>query len=119
MNRIKIVLILCIFSFPLTAQAFNDLTQDSPFYYAISDLEKRGLITGYEDGSVRADHEINRAEALKLTIEAFKKKADKNQEAPVSFTDIKPDTWYFPSIKIAVQNKIISGYDDNTFVPEQ
>ncbi len=48
--------------------AFTDLTEDHPNYEAIQALNAEGCLGGYEDGTMRPDNSITRAETLKLML---------------------------------------------------
>lgn len=43
---------------------FSDVTKDNPYYSAISNATKSGLVTGYPDGLFRPDYPLTRAEAV-------------------------------------------------------
>lgn len=56
-------------TFPSTLLAgFTDLSTDHPNYEAIISLQAAGCLNGYEDGSVRPENSIARAESLKLLL---------------------------------------------------
>ncbi len=52
----------------LALASFNDLTADHPNRDAILNLQDKGCLNGYEDGSVKPENNITRAETLKLIL---------------------------------------------------
>jgi len=70
-------------SAPLTAQ---DVQQ------AIQKLSELRVLQGYEDGSMKAEQRITRAELAKMIVLTFG--LNSKAEAGVSFTDVKPQAWY-------------------------
>jgi len=115
---------------PATTAVFSDVDIGHPEYLAIKYLKEIGIIKGYDDGSFRPGKLINRAEALKIILIATKKINDEyiknnsigginfttNTEI-VKFSDVFKSNWYFPYIKKAVEDNIVSGYQDGTFKP--
>ncbi|MDX9970741.1 MAG: septal ring lytic transglycosylase RlpA family protein [Candidatus Gracilibacteria bacterium] len=102
---------------------FSDVNTGNKYFVEISYLESLGLVNGYEDGTFKQKNEINRAEALKLFMEASKNFQDYDfenmeiEKAP--FIDTPFDAWYTPYIAIAKEKGIIKGHEDGTFKPEQ
>jgi hypothetical protein len=78
---------------------------------------KAGIISGYQDGSFRADANISRAEMAVMVMRALKINID--PRTTLSFTDTAniPD-WALPYVQEAVKLKIISGNPDNRFLPD-
>ena len=50
-------------------KVFSDITPDHPQYNTIMNLVALGVVEGYEDGTVKPDQYITRAELLKIIIE--------------------------------------------------
>ena len=89
---------------------------------SLATLEDLG---GYSDGTFRPDNEISRAEILKValnalsdpkygTCEAFDFDQDFDDR---SFTDVYPSHWAYDYVELAASMDIISGYEDETFRP--
>lgn len=74
-----------------------------------------GLMNGYSDGSFRPDQKISRSELAALITRAFKLTGTGNS----SFKDVNRNAWYYNSIDALASNKIITGYADSTFKPQQ
>lgn len=60
----------------VSADGFNDLTNEHWCYEAVSNLNSLGYINGYEDNTFGPDNSITRAEFTKLVMEASKKNED-------------------------------------------
>lgn len=118
---------------------FPDLPVGNPYYVGVKYLKDQGLIQGYPDGTFKPNQEINRAEALKILVGAIKFNSMNPIERPLvtleaspdltaspssepsdcPFPDLEKDAWYFPYVCEAYLNKVVSGYPDGTFKPEQ
>ena len=105
-------------NFTQAQSGFYDLSAEHRNYTAIMDLQKRGIISGYSDGSFRPDIKINRAEALKIILLGAGYDVPQiNSNA--GFTDVEGDSWYAKYIVKAKELNIIEGYPDRTFKPYQ
>ena len=76
--------------------------------------ESRALISGYEDGTIRPDNEISRAEFVSLVNRVAGYQA---AGGTVKFSDVKTGDWYAGQVAIAVNEGYIGGFEDNTFRP--
>jgi len=75
--------------------------------------EQKGLMGGYEDGTIRPDNAITRAEFVSLVnrVAGFDTAGD------IAFTDVSADDWYAAQVAIGVNAAYIGGYPDDTFRP--
>ena len=80
----------------------------------IKNLVVLGVISGYPDNSFRPDNNITRAEFTTILIKMLELSS---QDSKV-FTDTV-DHWAQDAISIAAQHGIVSGYEDNTFGPDE
>ncbi|KKP37456.1 MAG: hypothetical protein UR28_C0030G0013 [Candidatus Peregrinibacteria bacterium GW2011_GWF2_33_10] len=106
------------------ALAFFDLPADHRNKAAIEYLQAKNIVKGYEDGLVRPDQDINRAEALKVMLEAVDLDGNgalahvaPEAGAAVAFGDVTESDWFYDYIKRSFNAGIVKGYDDNTFKP--
>ncbi|MBA4336241.1 hypothetical protein C0416_00520 [bacterium] len=99
------------------ASTFSDVPYSHPYSTSISFLESYGVIKGYEDGTYRPDSLINRAEFLKIALEATKVELD--NATSTGFTDVDESAWYAPYLRKAKSEGWIQGYPDGTFKPNQ
>ncbi len=93
---------------------FSD-TRSSAYTQAIADLAAKGVLKGYPDGTFRPASRINRAEFLKIILEARGMRESLEQNC---FPDVK-DQWFAQYVCAAKKEGIVSGYPDGTFKPEQ
>lgn len=93
---------------------FSDVLPKHPFVKAIQYLQKEGVVEGYEDGTFKPETEINRAEFLKIVMEA----SDFEPGGSNCYPDVK-DEWFAQYVCGATEAGLVQGYDDGTFKPEQ
>jgi NlpC/P60 family/S-layer homology domain len=109
----------------MVANALNlsDSTNKSQFkdvsstYWAsasINAVKEAGIIAGYPDGTFKPTKEMTRDEIAALIDKTF---VLTNKSANNSFTDVKSGYWAYESIQLLSENKIASGFEDNTFKP--
>lgn len=86
----------------------------------IWNVYNNGIVGGYPDGSYQPDKTINRAELLKIIVEAAYDDSDFEGYAnSTCFKDVDPGQWYTPYICFAKEEGIVEGYGDGTFKPAQ
>lgn len=85
---------------------------------AVLNLMDKKIIEGYPDGSIRPDANVTRAEMAVIIVKALGLKPEANPD--FAFADKKdiPD-WAAGYIKVAVDKKILLGYEDNSFKPSK
>lgn len=81
----------------------------------LRDMMKLNVIGGYQDGTVRPDQAVNRAEFVTMV----NKSCDFKESASISFTDVASGDWYYTEIAKGTKAGYVSGYTDGTFRPEQ
>lgn len=81
----------------------------------IATAAKLGIISGYEDGSVRSKQTITREEMITLLLKAFNRGTS---EDAVNYADSADITWSKGYIAKAASMGIITGYEDNTIRPK-
>jgi hypothetical protein len=86
---------------------------------AIRELYYDGIISGHPDGSFKPDDPLNRAELVKLLVEATVENFDsmKSSYQKQCFPDISATEWYTAYVCYAQENNIVEGYPDGTFKP--
>ena len=113
----SITLLLTLIAIPVSANnVFSDLSSEHWCYNKIIDFEKKGYVSGYEDGTFRPDKTITRAEYVKIVNNFFGYELEQGKNS--NFKDVANDAWYAPYINEAVERGYITGYDDGTFRPE-
>lgn len=103
--------LLVIFSGTASVQAFD---QES----ALGLLSSMNIMNGYPDGSYHLENYVTRAEFTKIAIAASDYRNMVATNMTVSpFPDVQFTHWAAPYIKLGVSNKLITGYSDATFKP--
>ncbi len=107
------------------AEVFSDISGHL-HQVPIEELYRWGFIQGYSDETFRPDAPINRAELLKILVEA-KSWSDEGEgirqnyiaegHSTIQFSDVLTDQWYSKYIAYAYANGIVSGYPDGRFLP--
>ncbi|MDQ0428355.1 beta-N-acetylglucosaminidase [Planomicrobium stackebrandtii] len=115
-----------------TAKAADDLTGHA-YEDEIRELMELGVIKGYDDGTIRPNREVTRAEFAKMVVQSFEFGADAESAsvenagftaaataaATMDFKDVFPEKWYYNDIATAVDAGIIKGYPNNIFKPNE
>ncbi|MCC3372710.1 S-layer homology domain-containing protein [Cohnella sp. REN36] len=81
----------------------------------LKDWLGKGLITGFEDGSVKPNRDVTRAEFVTLV----NKSQGLTAQAAIAFKDVKEGNWFYGEVAKAQQGGYISGYSDQTFKPNK
>ncbi len=114
----KIILSIAILTSLLTINAYacnlNDI-DNNDYQSEIRDLEEKSIINGYDDGSYKPNKSINRAEFLKIVLEAVH---PDNLNGSNCFKDVKTE-WFAKYVCYAKSQKIIQGYSDGYFKPNR
>ena len=114
-----------IFFRMLTDQTRNDYwSQTNPYAdvaaekwcnNAISTLHRMNIIDGYANGTFQPDGPITRAAFTKMAVNFF----DYHVKAyDGKFSDVDGDAWYAGYIQAAAELKLIEGFADGTFRPD-
>lgn len=102
--------------FPPPGLAFTD-TGNHWAGRCIADLQQRGLVTGYPDGSFRPDGLVTRAEAAVLMLNAFPEVP--RSRSPLPYRDVPPAHWAHNAIQTASAKGFFTGYPGQIFQPSQ
>ncbi|MBC9785356.1 leucine-rich repeat protein [Heliobacterium chlorum] len=101
---------------PLPA-LFSDVTGDDPNYVFINYAVKRGLLTGYPDGSFHPDEGLTRAQAASLLAKGMHLSKDETVKSP--FPDVPADHWAQSAIAASSRAGLLRGFEDGTFRPDE
>jgi flagellar hook assembly protein FlgD len=96
---------------------FSDVNENSSDCEAIEWAVSEDIFKGYNDGTFQPDKAIERAEALKVILEALNVKMLDNNGQKLGFTDTDKNGWYASYIKTGLSLGVIKGYDDGKFKP--
>lgn len=97
------------------AKAFADVPAYHPYYEAIQNAYRAGLIDGYEDNKFKPGKAITRAQAAKILSRAFDLQPDVN----VTFQDVAEDHWSNPYIQAFASNGITTTTASGLFLPNE
>lgn len=82
---------------------------------AVNDMGSRMIVEGTGNGLYSPNQEITRAEFASIIVRALGLKLE-NGSSP--FADVSASSWYAGSIQTAYDYKLINGFKDGTFRPE-
>ncbi len=102
------------------AADFSDVPETYQYYDAVQSLVARGIINGYDDGTFKPDATITRAEFCKMVVYSIGLgNMTETGVTETGFPDVAAEHWAASTIKTAFDLKIINGYDDGTFKPDE
>lgn len=99
-----------------TTNAMSDVPSNHQFYDAIKDLQERGIISGYADGTFKPEKNLTRGQAAKILASVLK--LDTINVQNPNFKDIPTTHQYYGAIAALKEANIIDGFEDGTFKPE-
>lgn len=126
--------ILMPIAFADAITGFNDVNSGNSNYLSIAYMHQKEIISGYDDGDFKPRQSLNRAEALKILTLACGLNVETSSGATTGtgtdtvtgtgtiappFLDTPSDAWFTEYIIAAKEKGIVSGYEDNTFKPDQ
>ena len=84
---------------------------------SIETLANKGIISGYRDGTFKPDAPLTRAEFATMLIKAFPQLLDSRE--PLQFKDVPSNFWAYSVIQKTYSTGFMSGYEDQSFKPQQ
>lgn len=100
---------------------FSDIPAVHENAPAIVFLKEKGVVNGYKDpsassgqASFKPDRTITRAEFVKILITLRDPSDNRTCKVP---TDVKKKDWFYQSVCLAIQDKIVQGGKDGLFRP--
>ena len=96
---------------------FSDVSPNDPNAAAIQSLQEKSIINGYADGTFRSTALVNRAEFLKIILEATDFPVETALiKGSACFTDFTgAEQWYWGYACAGKQLNILTGHPDGTF----
>ncbi|MEL7209021.1 MAG: S-layer homology domain-containing protein, partial [Actinomycetota bacterium] len=91
---------------------FSDVHAGAWYRQALDWAVENGLVTGYPDGTFRANDPVTRAQ---LTMWLWAMAGSTPGSPPHGFADVPPGRWFEAGLNWLVANAIATGYPDNTF----
>ena len=111
---IGLLLVMCMMVMPVSA--YNDVSNDSNVFEAVTVLSSLDILNGFEDGSFKPNQTITRAEMAKVICLTLQ--CSNVNSAATPFDDVSPKHWANTYINTAYDLGIINGYGDGNFGPE-
>jgi hypothetical protein len=111
----KIVANAAGFNEPVSGQTFSDVPVGSAFYEYIERMARRGIISGYGDGTFRPGNQATRGQSAKIVARAA------GFEEPITgqtFSDVPSTHPFYQYIERMARRGLINGYSDGTFRPQ-
>ena len=96
---------------------FEDVKEGSWYANAVDRLVNQGIISGISDTQFDPSGNVTRAQ-LCQTLFAMENKPER-KAAGNPFTDVKAGKWYTDAVLWAMDKKLVTGYPDGTFKPDQ
>lgn len=108
-----ILLLLCT---PMTALAssFTDVPSGAYFSAPVMWAVSSGITSGTSDITFSPKNPCTRGQIVTFLYKAY---GNGEKAAPVSFTDVKSDKYYYNAVNWAVAKGVASGTGNNTFSP--
>ncbi|MBR4172950.1 MAG: S-layer homology domain-containing protein [Clostridia bacterium] len=115
---------ICLFSAVLAASMlfsiavfadFSDMPEESWAVTAINNAVEHGILSGYEDGTVRPASNITRAEMASIISRAC---GATGMESISFIADVKKDSWYYEPVAKAVTMGAFHGDENGFMYPE-
>jgi hypothetical protein len=94
---------------------FKDLNKNQWYYGYVAALANSGHISGFEDGTFRANAPMTRAQASKIIDLSYTLPLEGKTDSP--FKDVSGSAWYAGHIRTLVENKVTKGKTATTFEP--
>jgi hypothetical protein len=96
---------------------FSDLPSSHWAYGVVREICRKGIISGYPDGTFSPEKSITRAEFTKLIAGATGLAEVK--PAKPSFADVKPGDWYYGYVEAAAGAGLVTGMETGDFLPNE
>jgi len=112
-----VVAVATALTMPVMAQTkFPDVVDGAWYTSAIESAVENGLFNGYNDGTLKPENTIKRAEIAAVLTKAFGATEHSSLDR---FVDTKYDAWYYNYMSKAVNMKIFAGDNTNRLNPEK
>lgn len=114
---VSVSLLISFVFFQNLGFAYSDVSSVSDNFKAIDYITGLKITKGYDDGTFHPHATISRAEFMKIVVLA---KADTDFKVIPEdcFKDVNKSQWFSPYICYAKDKKIVTGYVDGTFAPD-
>lgn len=93
---------------------FSDVTNASWYHGAVQYAYNNGIMKGMSEGHFAPDAPADRAAIVTMLY----RMGGEPQVNGFTFRDVDVDSWYASAVIWASQNRIVSGFEDNSFRPD-
>lgn len=86
----------------------------------VEQVVEAGLMTRFSDGKFRGEEAISRAELARILVKTFhltRRPGDQMRVVPMD--DVPPSHWAYRDIQLVLRNRIMTGYSEGRFYPDQ
>lgn len=108
-------LAVCLSAVCISAAAFEDVTDGSEYSDAVSCCMEKGLMLGVSDESFDVNGVMTRA---MLATVLWRLDGERYVNYFMRFTDVPSEAWYTEAVRWASAQKLIVGYDEEHFAPD-
>ena len=98
-----------------TSCTFTDVKEGEYYYKPVIWAVEKGITTGYSDGTFKPQNVCTRAQTVTFLWRMANKPATKSKSC--NFTDVKKTDYFYNAVIWASEKKIVAGYDNGTFKP--
>ncbi|WP_164908520.1 C40 family peptidase [Halobacillus litoralis] len=95
---------------------FKDVSSSHWAYGYINAAVEAGLVNGYGNSTFKPDEDITRSEIAAIVNRAFEFSSKNSSN---HFKDVKSSHWAYDDVYALASNSIATGYNDNTFRPNE
>lgn len=93
---------------------FTDVKNSAWYQKAVDFVYNNKLMLGMTDTTFEPETKLTRAMFVTVLYRAAKGEV---KDTTLKFNDVSDDSWYKDAVLWATENKIVYGYDENTFAP--
>ena len=93
---------------------FKDVSRDTWYYNSVEYCTNNGIIYGTSDTTFSPNNKLTRGNLVTLL---WRMEGSPKISGEQKFSDVKQDAYYYEAIKWAEKNKVVNGYDDGKFRP--
>lgn len=94
---------------------FRDVSTEDWFYGAVKFVSENGLMSGVGNGSFAPNMKLSRAMFVQIL---YNKEGQPDVINSGAFNDVSSEAWYADAVIWAATNKIVGGYGNGTFGPD-
>ncbi|WP_017726197.1 S-layer homology domain-containing protein [Halalkalibacterium ligniniphilum] len=101
----------------ISPDQFRDVPADHWAFEQLHFLKDRGVLRGYEDGTVGASQQLRRAQAASMLVREFKLRENNATYPDPGFSDISTDFYAYHDIAAIAGAGFMTGRDNGSFGP--